>query len=254
VILKKLFCIGAIVATMASLPTHADTLLGIYVGAQAWDMRTEGGFSDDGTNIDFNFDDETKGSFYLALEHPLPLVPNIKIQRSDMTSDGGVSAVSSFTFDNQSFTANTSLTTGIDWVSTDFILYYELFDNDLLSFDLGVNSKHLDGNVFIQDKGDPTTKGDLDFTGILPMLYTRIALGVPFTGLGAYVEGSFLSVGDHKVTDYQAVVTYSLLDNILIDTTLQLGFRSMKVELEDLDNLYSDLKFSGVFAGIEVHF
>ncbi|MFT6895763.1 MAG: outer membrane protein [Paraglaciecola sp.] len=252
--MKKSLCIGAIVATIASLPTQADTLLGIYAGAQAWDMNTEGGFSDDGTNIDFNFDDQTKGNFYLALEHPLPLVPNIKIQRSDMNSDGEVSVASSFTFKSELFSANTALTTNIDLVSTDFILYYELFDNDLLSFDLGVNGKHLDGNVFIQDKGDPTTKGDLDFTGILPMLYTKIAFGVPFTGLGAYIEGSFLSVGDHKVTDYQAVVTYSLLDNMVMDTTLQLGFRAMKMELEDLDNLYSNLEFSGAFAGIEVHF
>ena len=252
--MKKSLCIVAVIATTASLPTQADTLLGIYAGAQAWGMKTDGGFSDDGTNIDFNFDDQTNSNFYLALEHPLPLVPNIKIQRSDMNADGEVSVSSSFTFDSELFSANTALTTDIDLVSTDFILYYELFDNDLISFDLGVNGKQLDGNVFVQVKDDPTTKGELDFSGILPMLYSKIEFGVPFTGLGAYIEGSFLSIGDHKVTDYQAVVTYSLLDNIAIDTTLQLGFRAMKTELEDLDNLYSDLEFSGAFAGIEVHF
>ncbi|MFQ3236682.1 MAG: outer membrane protein [Paraglaciecola sp.] len=252
--MKKSLCLGAIVATMVSLPTQADTLLGLYAGAQAWGINTDGGFSDNGTNIEFNFDDQTKGSFYLALEHPLPLVPNIKIQRTDVNTDGEVSFSSTFTFNGEQFSANTPLITDIDLVSTDYILYYELFDNDLLSFDVGVNGKHLDGNVFVQVKGDPTAKGGQNFMGILPMLYTKIALGVPFTGLGAYIEGSFLSVGDHKVTDYQAVVTYSLLDNIVIDTTLQLGFRAIKIELEDLDNFYSDLEFSGAFAGIEVHF
>lgn len=252
--MKKTLCIGAAIAAMASLPSQADTLLGIYAGAQVWDMNVDGGLSDDGTNIDFNFDDQTKGSFYLALEHPVPLVPNIKIQRSDMDTQGAITVSSSFTFVGETFSANTAVSTDLELVSTDFILYYELFDNDLVSFDVGLNGKRLAGDVLMQAKDEPSQSGHLDFSGIVPMLYSRVAFGVPFTGLGAFIEASYLSFDDHKITDYQAVVTYSLLDNLAIDSSVQLGFRSMKMELEDLDNLYSDLEFSGAFAGIEIHF
>lgn len=252
--MNKSLCMGAIITAITSLPSQADTLLGIYAGAQVWDMNVDGGISDNGNNIAFNFDDQTKGSFYLALEHPVPFVPNVKIQRSDMDTQGEITVSSNFTFAGESFSSDTAVMTDMQLVSTDFILYYELFDNDLVSFDVGLNGKQLDGDVFMQAKNDPSQNGNLDFSGFVPMLYSRVAFGVPFTGLGAFIEASYLSLDDHKITDYQAVVTYSLTDNFVVDTSFQLGFRSMKMELEDLDNLYSDLEFSGAFAGIEIHF
>ena len=93
-----------------------------------------------------------------------------------------------------------------------------------------------------------------EFSGVVPMLYSRIQVGIPLTGFGAYIEGSFLSFDDQTLTDYQAAVTYSLLDNIAIDMTFQLGYRSLTLDLDDLDGIYTDLEFSGAFAGVEVHF
>jgi outer membrane protein len=86
------------------------------------------------------------------------------------------------------------------------------------------------------------------------MLYSRLALGVPFTGFGAYIEGSLLAIDDHTVSDYQAVITYSLMENLALDVTFQVGYRAVTLELEDLDDIYSDLEFKGAFAGLEVHF
>jgi outer membrane protein len=86
------------------------------------------------------------------------------------------------------------------------------------------------------------------------MIYSRLALGLPLTGFGAFVEGSFLSVGDHTISDYQAAITYSLMENLAIDVTFQAGYRAFTLELEDLDDIYSDLEFKGAYAGLEVHF
>ena len=86
------------------------------------------------------------------------------------------------------------------------------------------------------------------------MVYSRLAVGVPFTGFGAFVEGSFLSIDDHTISDYQAAITYSLMGNLAIDLTLQLGYRAVTLELDDLDDIYSDLEFKGIYAGLEVHF
>ncbi|MEI8649779.1 hypothetical protein P4S73_20935 [Paraglaciecola sp. Hal342] len=45
-----------------------------------------------------------------------------------------------------------------------------------------------------------------------------------------------------------------LLDNIAIDATLQLGYRQLKMELDDLDGIYTDFEFSAAaFVGVEVH-
>jgi hypothetical protein len=36
--------------------------------------------------------------------------------------------------------------------------------------------------------------------------------------------------------------------------TFELGYRTVTVQLEDLDDIYSNLDFKGVYAGLEVHF
>lgn len=250
---KHALAIG-ITGLLTCVNAQADTLLGIYAGAQGWNMETTGGFSDDGTNLDFNFDDKTQSSFYVALEHPIPLVPNIKLQRTSMDTDGMVSLSANFTFGDEIFTTSSTVLTDVSLTSTDAILYYELFDNDLLSFDVGINAKYLDGELFVVDSEDPTTSGREEFSGVVPMLYSRLAIGIPATGLGAYVEGSYLSFDDQTLTDYQAAVTYSLMENLAIDMTFQVGYRSVEVDLDDLDGIYSNLQFKGVFAGLEVHF
>jgi outer membrane protein len=250
---KSLLALGVFSSALC-LSAQADTLLGLYAGAQGWNMETSGGFSDDGINTEFNFEDETKGSFYVAFEHPIPLIPNIKVQKTNLDTYGDMALAANFTFGGELFTVNTNVLSDIELDSTDIILYYELFDNDLISFDVGINGKYIDGTLFVVADDDPTLNAQETFSGVVPMLYSRIAVGIPLTGFGAYIEGSLLSFDDHTLSDYQAALTYSLLDNLAIDMTLQVGYRSMNLELDDLDGIYSDLEFSGAFAGVEVHF
>ncbi len=247
---KTLAALTLAVATVST--AQADTLLGLYAGVQGWNMEATGSYGDSADDLEtFNFKDETKVNMYVALEHPIPLIPNIKIARTDFDTSGAVTLDTSFTFGNQLYTANSDLTTDVEVTNTDFILYYELFDNDLISFDLGIEGKYLDGLITVTDDSNTS---EVEFSGIVPMVYSRAAIGLPFSGLGIYAEGSFLSLGDNTLTDYQAAITYSLLDNIAVDLTLQVGYRAVTMELEDLDDVYTNVDFKGPFAGIEVHF
>ena len=141
----------------------------------------------------------------------------------------------------------------IELYATDLILYYELFDNDLISFDVGLNAKYIDGAFFVEDT-DSDTQSSGDFTGVVPMVYSKVQVGLPFTGLAAYAEGSYLSFDDHELSDYQVAVTYSFIESIAIDMTVQVGYRNVTVDIEDLDDIYADMEFDGVFAGLELHF
>jgi outer membrane protein len=252
--MKKTSLYVGIMAICASFSSHGDTLLGLYVGAQGWNMETSGGFSDDGTNANFKFEEEAKPSFYAAFEHPIPFIPNIKLQKTEMDTKGDVTLDSNFTFGGELFSINTDVTSDVQLSSMDIILYYELFDNDLISFDVGINAKYIDGELLVIAKDDATLSAREEFSGPVPMVYSRLALGLPLTGFGAFVEGSFLSIDDHTLTDYQAAITYSLMENLAIDVTFQVGYRAFTLELEDLDDIYSDLEFKGAYAGLEVHF
>ncbi|MDM7861431.1 TIGR04219 family outer membrane beta-barrel protein [Alteromonas sp. ASW11-36] len=250
----RLFKIAALaLCTSATFNAHADTVLGIYAGAQGWDMSTSGGFSDESNVTQFGFDSETNSSFYAALEHPIPLIPNLKVINTTMDTSGNTVLTSSFTFDGELFTADTDVFTDVQLTTTDFILYYEIFDNDLVSIDLGVNGKYVDGSLLVSDSASSLT-AEQAFTGIVPMGYSRVAFGLPFTGLGVYAEGSYLSFDDNTVSDFQVALTYSFIESLALDMTLQVGYRDTTVELEDLDDIYTDLSFDGAFAGIEFHF
>lgn len=242
------------VTLFASGAATADTLLGVYVGGSVWNEETEGGFSDNPNITSFDYDDETRGTFYVALEHPIPFVPNIKLRRTDMDTGGVTTLSSSFTFGGEIFTGGSTVINDVELTNTDIILYYEFFDNDLVSFDFGINGKYVDGNLIVTEQGNPSMQAEESFSGVVPMLYSRLAVGLPLTGFGAYAEGSYLSFDDHTLTDLELALTYTFIDNAAVDVTAQLGYRQIAFELDDLDNIYTDIEFEGVFAGIEVHF
>jgi outer membrane protein len=250
--MKKSLLACALLAATVVAP--ADTLLGAYVGAQAWNMGAEGGFSNQESSLtDFTFDDKTNGSFYIALEHPVPIIPNIKISRTMLDTTGVTTLTTEFEFNDTLYGATTNLNTDFEMIATDFILYYEILDNDLVSIDVGINGKYVDGTILVSEANGNRMTSE-DFSGVIPMGYAKIELGLPFTGLGLYAEGSFLAIDDNTASDFQAAVTYSFVESLALDMTLQAGYRAMKIELEDVDNLYSNLEFSGVFVGLEFDF
>ncbi|ALO36221.1 hypothetical protein CMT41_16890 [Colwellia sp. MT41] len=246
--------LAASVAVLMCGTAQADTLLGLYIGGHMWANETSGSFGEGSDNQTvFDFDDKKQGSFYVAFEHPIPLIPNIKIASTTLDTVGGTQLTSSFTFDQVSYAAGSTLDTTLDASFVDYTLYYEVFDNDLLSFDFGITARDLDANIQVADQVTQL-QSDLDVSGIIPMFYLSTIIGLPFTGLNIFAEANFLSFDDQTVYDAQIGVSYSILDNLAVDFDVTLGYRTMKMELNDLDGFYSDLTYDGFFAGAIVHF
>ncbi len=248
--------IAAGIATLLSANVQADTLLGLYIGGHVWANQAEGTFGEGVDNqAKFDFEDENQGSFYVALEHPIPLIPNIKIASTTLDTTGNGTISGSFTFDGETFTDNTVVDTTFDVSYVDYTFYYELFDNDLITFDLGLTARDLDSQINVVGTiGSTETSADLSASGIIPLLYVNTIVGLPFTGFNVFAEANFLSIDDNTIYDYQVGVSYELIDNLAVDVDLTLGYRAVKLELDDIDDLYSDLDFNGVFAGAVVHF
>lgn len=254
--MKYALLISGVFAIAPSV-SFADTFLGVYAGAQVWQVETEGNFFDSSQAAaevqNFNFDDKTQGAFYIAFEHFIPFVPNIKVNHTQLEPTGSAELTSQFEFGGETFSVNTTIDTEADIASTDIILYYELFDNDLFSIDLGLNGKYIDGDLAVFEQ-TTSSRSEESFKGIVPMLYSRVEFNLPFSGLGIYAEGSYLSFDENSVSDFQAALTYDAIDSVAFDFTLQAGYRDISIELDDVDDISSDLQFSGFFAGIEIHF
>lgn len=252
--MKKTLLAGSLAALICG-SAQADTLLGLYVGGQIWSNEASGSFGEGADNQSvFEFDDENQGSFYVAFEHPIPLIPNIKIASTTLDTVGGTQITSSFTFANKVYSANSTLDTTLDASFVDYTLYYEVFDNDLLTFDFGLTARDLDANIGIADQSAFGAQSDLDVSGVIPMAYVSTIIGLPFTGFNVFAEANFISYDSQTVYDAQIGVSYAILDNLAVDFDVTLGYRTVKMELDDLDNFYSDLTYDGFFAGAVVHF
>ncbi|MGL1957172.1 MAG: TIGR04219 family outer membrane beta-barrel protein [Colwellia sp.] len=246
--------LAASLAMFSCTSVQADTLLGLYIGGQVWDAQAEGTFGEGLSNqVSFNFDDEQQGSFFVAIEHPIPLIPNIKVASTTLDTIGSATVSGSFDFGGIMYDANSELATTFDTSYVDYTLYYEVFDNDLLTFDFGLTARDLDTYIDMLDE-DNSKNSDLSASGFVPMVYVNTIVGLPFTGFNFFAEANFLSFDGHTIYDYQVGVSYALLDNIAVDFDINLGYRDVKLELDDLDGLYSDLTFNGVFVGAVVHF
>jgi len=250
--MKKVLLATALSAALAA-SAQADTLLGLYVGGQVWSNEASGTFgdSDSDSQANFNLNDQEQGSFFAALEHPLPLIPNIKIAHTTLDTDGVTQLSSNFDFRGETYAVNESIDTRFDLTYTDYTLYYEVFDNDLVSFDFGITGRDFDTEIELMQGATAST---LSASGIVPMLYAYTNIGLPFTGFNLYGEGNFLSLDDNTIYDFQVGVSYELVDNLAVDVNLTLGYRAVQLEIEDLDDLHSALDFDGVFAGAVVHF
>ena len=230
--LNALVLLGSLLAVPGI--ASADTILGLYVGAQGWNADYDGRYGL-GSNIEPYYveNDDTMSSFYAALEHPIPLLPNIKIRQTNLEVDSPFD-MRAGQFDN-----------------TDYTLYYEILDNDIVSIDVGVNGKKFDGEAEVI-YGDVVDS--VNFSGVIPTAYAAARLGLPFTNWTITGEAKAVSFDDSNLHDIQAAVEYRVIDNLAVDVSISAGYRSMKVELDDVDNIYSDLNFDGPFVSVDVHF
>ncbi|MDH5601954.1 MAG: TIGR04219 family outer membrane beta-barrel protein, partial [Gammaproteobacteria bacterium] len=173
--MKKLL-LGAIVALLP-LTSMGATVLGFQAGTGTWKHDPSGNVSTDvdgvGVNANLKSDmqltEESEGYTYIAIEHPIPLIPNFKYVNTKLTSTG-TNGTASFTFDGTSYAGTVNST--LDLTQSDFIFYYEILDNDAISLDLGLTAKQIDGKVVVNS--DTTT-----FSGTIPMLYGAIEIGLP---------------------------------------------------------------------------
>ncbi len=251
---KKLPIALFVASTVLGTGAQADTVFGIFGGVDLWNSDSSGSFGSSRTGMqDFNLDNENKVSFSIALEHPMPIIPNFRLRTSDLSTSGDTTLSADFEFAGKIFDEDTTVATEFKLQNTDITLYYELFDNDVVSFDLGLTGKYLDGEFKVVNKEDSGSATE-SFKGIVPLLYGAVQIGVPTTGFTFFGELSALSIDDNKIQDYQAGVAYSFLDNLAIDMSVRAGYREFSLELDDLDNVFTDWSFDGPFLGVEAHF
>jgi hypothetical protein len=269
----------AFAITLAALFTanaQADTV-GLYLGGQIWQSEASGIFGEENTLMDFKLKKEQQINYFIAVEHPFPLLPNVRISSTSINTTGETTLTQEFSFGGETFSTGDDINASFNVSYIDYSFYYELFDNGLFSFDFGLTARDFNGDVTVAgmagtsngtcddpnpspdspctEEGDPSIPiGKIKTDEIIPMLYVATSATLPLTGLSAFALGDFSLIGEHSLYDYQVGLSYDLIDSRVVDFNVTLGYRVVKMEFEDLNNLYTDLEFKGAFFGVIAHF
>ena len=249
--IKSLFTI-TVAALVISAPLQAD-FVGLQIGASSWTPDYEGSFALDGASAgttvdiedDLGFDDESHSDVWVKVEHPVPLLPNLKFVSSNLDASASSTLTEEIVYGDTSFGANEDINTRFDMSNTELTLYYELLDN-WINLDFGLTIRQYDGQSRISSNGTSESE-DLDFS--IPLLYLDARVDLPFTGFFVDSTLNTISVDDNSISDVNLSIGYESDFGL----GARMGIRTLDLEFDESD-LDVDLKFQGTYLNLFYHF
>ncbi len=249
--MKKVLTIAAMAAILPQAAS-ALPLVDFYAGSYYWDQGVSGDVS--GTadlEKDLNLDAGGKNVTYLAFEHPIPLIPNVKLKISDLSADGTGLLSTGLTIDGETVTG--AVDSVLDMSHTDYTVYWGL-PLPLVTFDFGLTLRQFDGEVSsVAQSGGTPASADLDF--VIPMGYLKAGIDIPLTGLSLGGDINVISIGSTGITDYDLNMTYVLPLIPLLDIGITAGYRSFDLDLDedDFGDLSAQATIDGPYLGLSLH-
>lgn len=240
---KLMIAVGGSLAIVA--PIAAADVVGVGANVSYWDSDLSGkaGKNNDVVDVenDLNLDSDTNANLSAYLEHPVPVLPNVRLNytRIEQSGDGEVSTQ----FDLVSGDVESDL----DLSQFDVTLYYEVLDN-WANLDLGVTARDLDGELIVREKTTNGRVSKTEINGVVPMGYLAARFDLPFTGVSVGGEANLISFDGDSVYDYNAYGQYEL-------SMLQLraGYRQISIDYEDSDDRL-DIELGGPFVSAGLTF
>lgn len=211
---------GAVLASTLS----AD-FIRAEIGVGAWSHTPSGEVN---TVAVTTGDDKTEAYLWALVKHPVPIVPNLKVEYSN--------AVASNIAGDTTFK------------QYDIVPYYNLLDNTFwTTFDVGVDFKLLDVSM------DVATSIETDSIA-LPLAYLRSRVQIPFTGLGGEADIKYLAYSDTVIYDAKIKVDYTFTSFPVFEPGIEVGYRVQKIETSELLGMKMAVDFEGVYVGMMLRF
>lgn len=254
--IQKMLCASllAIAALTGSAVANADTIFGLYGSAYIWKPELGGsiGQSTDAFDVSSEFSDDkgSSNSILVAVEHPIPLIPNVQIRQTPLSWKGSSDSASG-SLSDLIVVSDAEVDAELDLNMLDGTLYYELLDN-WVTLDLGLTARQLDGFFqFEETNGVASDRVDVD--QILPMLYGHARFDLPFTGLAAGLRGNGIAFKDNNLLDLEAYLHLEVDLIPLFDIGIQGGLRRLSLDINE-DNWESEASMEGAYVAFTGHF
>lgn len=219
---------SAIVALCLSISgASAAMILGFGAEVDYYAPTASGDFSYKTTNTHFNNESQSGYQIGLYLEHPVPLLPNIRL---DFTPEA-------------SFLGSDGLggTNKVTFNQIDITPYYEILDN-VVDLDIGVTFKVLDGKV--------EGAVNQEFSEVIPMAYLGAGINLVGTGLKITGDVKYIGYNGDSLSDSRIKAVWNI--NKLVQA--QAGYRYETLKINDRFDMNSNIVIEGPFIGVGATF
>lgn len=182
----------------------------------------------------------TQDIFFSAyIEHPLPLLPNLKLSYNTL-SDSSNTRVSNLSWGEiQNFTG--ALSSSLSLRYTDATLYYEVLDN-WIEIDVGATLRSLDGDMNLNSTQG---KDSVAYATNIPLLYAKARFYIPSTDISFQAELNAISLSSTSSYDYALSARYTFMMGL----GLEAGYKVFHLEDNDLvSGLENNIDFTGFYA------
>lgn len=224
--------------------------ISVYGGIYGWQQTTTGTIgSTDQESVDFKkdlgFDKDSSAVMYIGVEHFVPFVPNVRVQRISLDQSARGKLSKSVTIDGTNFTASDAVASKYDIDMTDLTLYYTPWDT-LAKVDLGLTARKLDVKF---DVKSTAANANLDASATLPMLFAGVSGKLP-KGFYAAAELNAIGYSGNRLTDGLAKVGWHSPYVIGVEA----GYRAINLKLDDVSDIDADLDFKGPYIALSLSF
>ena len=227
-------------ALLTTSLSHAD-FIGGEISVGYINEQPSGTFSYKGTQGDventFGWKSENAIMAKAYLEHPVPVLPNIRLTYTNL-SHSGTGEVTAFTYGDKTYSG--TITTDFDTDIIDGTLYYEILDN-WVNLDLGINAKYINGTATVNNTLIGKTNADISV--VIPTLYAKARFDLPATNISFQAEGDAISYSGNTLYDIYLSARYTFIAGLGIEA----GVKRTKFKLDDIDDVTADVDFTGLY-------
>lgn len=244
----KKTALAAFLVAMTPVAAQADLLFTVGAKANSWTAEPSGelddGVSADGENNGLGLDSNSGTNVTLFFEHPVPVVPNVRLRQTSLEMDGS----GFLTADFNGIPYAEQVESDLDLSHTDATLYWGLpLPVPYVDINLGLTARMFGGEAIVE--GQTTGRREeveLDFT--LPMGFVEAQVGTPF-GIYAAAEINAIGYDGNSLTDTVLTLGYDLPVPV-VDLGLEVGHRALSMKTnKDTTDIETDFDVSGIFYG-----
>lgn len=247
----------AIVASTTLLFADGGDYFDIKAGMGSWSVGAPTGqFGNSSSSYidltnDFGIEDGTANYLWAEFQHPIPLIPHIRVEYAKMPFSG--TSTTTFTFGPYTFDTNIKSDLLLDNVDAIFFYDVDLFD-ERLDLNFGVGAKVIVGQLTSIEQGTGLSQTvDIGAPAVYVYLNGRFELFDFVEGLGIELEYKKFPGSDSvdlTFTEQIFKVDYTVDLTDFLRLGVEAGMRTMDLTLDmPTDSIYINVGLDGTFAG-----